>query len=164
MMCLASSGQRAWNPVLPPGLLAALRLFLLPLEWASLSGPETCLAHSSCRTHQSSGRASSGGNRLALHMTSLLLSEVGSGLDGVRNRLQRAEFAFDPRSLGVSEKPGTSVWTLRPLASLPTSSHPYSSRPGFPPFPAHPRLPGLCSPRQGVCPPRLALDGSKICQ
>lgn len=68
-MCLASSGQRAWNPVLPPGLLAAPRLFLLPLEWASLSGSETCLAHSSCRTHQSSGKASSGVNRLALLTT-----------------------------------------------------------------------------------------------
>ena len=69
LMCLASSGQKAWNPVLPPGLLAAPRLFLLPLEWAALSWPETCPAHSSCRTHQSSGRDSSGGNSLALLTT-----------------------------------------------------------------------------------------------
>lgn len=153
-MCLASSGQRAWNPVLSPGLLAAPRLFLLPLEWASLSEPETCLAHSSCRTHQSSGRASSGGNRLVLLTTGLLLSEVGSGLDGVRNRLQRAEFAFDPRSLGVFEEPGTSVWTLRPpgLPAHLLSSLQLQAR--LSPFPSSPQAPRTLLPQAGSVSPK----------
>lgn len=93
--------------MLPHSLLAALRAFLLPLEWASLSGAQGLSCPLQLQTHQFSGKASSGGNRLALHTTGLLLSEVGNGLDGVRNRLQRAGIALILDLLGVSEKPGT---------------------------------------------------------
>lgn len=47
------------EPSAAPGVLAAPRLFPLPLEWALLSGLETCLARSGCRTHYSCGRGNS---------------------------------------------------------------------------------------------------------
>lgn len=61
----------AWEPSAAPWPAGwqPLDFSFSPLNGPSLSGPETCLAHSSCRTHQSSGRASSGGNRLAFWHT-----------------------------------------------------------------------------------------------
>lgn len=145
----------AWNPVLPPGLLAALRLFLLPLEWASLSGPETCLAHSSCRTHQSSGRASSGGNRLALRsrLTVYFCLRWAMGWMGseIGCRGQNLLLILDLWGSLRSQGPQSGLCAPWPPAHL--LSHPYSSRPGFP-LSQLTQAPRTLFPQAGVCPPK----------
>lgn len=93
LTCLASSGQRACNPVLPPASWQPLGCLPLspPPKQASLCDGDLLYPVSVAGPTSTRGRGSTDPPG-----TGRAWGSLPTGLDGVRNRLKKAESAFDP--------------------------------------------------------------------
>lgn len=157
LTCLASSGQRACNPVLP--LASWQPLGCLPLspppKQASLCGGDLSYPVSVAGPTSARGRGSTDPPG-----TGKAWGSLPTGLDGVRNRLEKAESAFDSGFSLRGQSPHQSGLCAqaslhpRPPPRIPTApgQPPHSLRPPW--LPSGP--PDSTSPGGAVCPPFLS--------